>query len=67
MKKIQTNSLCCGVKIHNYGERRRQCSKCKKTWRIYKKKTGRKKIRVTTNIVEDVLVHGETITQRSKR
>jgi len=67
MKKIQTNSPCCGAKIHNYGNRRRQCSKCKKTWRIYKKKTGRKKLRVTTSIVEDVLVRGETITQRSKR
>ncbi len=67
MKKIQMNSPCCGAKIHNYGDRRRQCSICKKTWRMYKKKVGRKKLRVTTNIAEDVLVRGETITQRSKR
>lgn len=67
MKKIQMNSPCCGAKIHNYGNRRRQCRACKKTWRMYKKKVGRKKLRVTTNIVEDVLVRGETITQRSRR
>ncbi|MCX6717430.1 MAG: hypothetical protein NTU76_02015, partial [Candidatus Taylorbacteria bacterium] len=40
---------------------------CKKTWRTRQKKRGRKKIRVTTNIVADVLLRGETLSQRSRR
>lgn len=67
MKKIQVKSLCCGAKVCRYGKRRRQCSQCKKTWRIRKRKRGRKQLRVTTNIVSDVLVRGETLTQRSQR
>lgn len=67
MKIIQVKSLCCEARVCRYGKRRRQCSRCKKTWRIRKKKRGRKQLRVTTNIVSDVLVRGETITQRSQR
>ena len=60
-------SSCCNKKIYSFGPRRYQCSFCKKTWRIRLKKRGRKKIRVTTNIVKDVLLRGETLSQRSKR
>lgn len=67
MNKIHVKSKCCGSKIYSFGDRRYQCSKCKKTWRVRKKKRGRKKIRVTTNIVKDVLLRGETLSQRSKR
>ena len=67
MEKIQVKSSCCRAKVCHYGKRRRQCNKCKKTWRIYKKKRGRKQLRVTTNIISDVLVRKETITQRSQR
>lgn len=67
MKKIQVKSLCCKAGVCRYGKRRRQCTRCKKTWRIRKKKRGRKQLRVTTSIVSDVLVRGETITQRSQR
>ena len=67
MKKIHTKSSCCGAKIYSFGERRSQCSQCKKTWRKRKKKRGRKKLRVTTDIVKDVLLRGETLAQRSRR
>lgn len=67
MKKIHAKSKCCNVKVYSFGQRRYQCSQCKKTWRIRPKRRGRKKIRVTTNIVEDVLLRGETLAQRSRR
>jgi len=67
MKKIHTKSSCCKAKVYNFGRRRFQCSLCKKTWRNRQKKRGRKKIRVTTNIVKDVLLRGETLAQRSRR
>lgn len=45
MKKLHAKSPCCRGNIINFGGRRRQCILCKKTWRIRKKKTGRKKKR----------------------
>ena len=51
MKKIQAKSPCCEVKVSRFGERRRQCRKCGKTWRIRRKKRGRKKNRVTKDFV----------------
>lgn len=67
MNKVQTKSDCCNAKIYSFGKRRRQCSGCRKTWRLRPKKRGRSKIRVTTDIVKDVLQRGETLAQRSKR
>lgn len=46
MNIIHAKSPCCQEKIYHYGNRRRQCSSCRKTWRIRKKKRGRKYIRV---------------------
>lgn len=45
MKKIHAKSPCCQEKIYHFGNRRRQCSKCKRTWRIRIKKRGRKRKR----------------------
>lgn len=42
MEKYHAKSPCCGKKVYRFGARRRQCSACKKTWRIRKKKVGRK-------------------------
>lgn len=46
MKKIHEKSPCCASVIRLFGTRRRQCSACKKTWRVWKKKRGRKKNRL---------------------
>src|SRR3990167_9123449 len=67
MKKVHAKSGCCKAKVYSFGKRRQQCSCCKKTWRKKPKKRGRKKIRVTTDIVRDVLLRGETLAQRSRR
>lgn len=42
MKNKHIKSPCCKSIIRNFGGRRRQCSKCKCTWRIRQKKRGRK-------------------------
>lgn len=46
MNKLHEKSPCCGSKIHHFGTRRRQCSSCKKTWRVWKKIRGRKRRRL---------------------
>lgn len=45
MKHLHEKSPCCGAKIKQHGGRRRQCLRCKKTWRVWLKKRGRKKCR----------------------
>lgn len=57
MEKYQAKSPCCGAKVDHFGLRRRQCFLCKKTWRIRKKKTGRKVKRVSTKLVESFFKH----------
>lgn len=42
MKKLHTKSPCCRGDIRKFGKRRRQCTRCGNTWRIRKKKRGRK-------------------------
>jgi hypothetical protein len=49
MKNLHAKSPCCRGKIYRFGNRRRQCSICKKTWRTRQKKRGRKKKRVTND------------------
>lgn len=46
MKKKHAKSSCCEAKIQHYGQRRRFCTLCHRTWRIRKKKRGRKQIRI---------------------
>lgn len=52
MNKIHEKSPCCRGDIRRYGRRRRQCSICHKTWSVWQKKRGRKRIRI--NIVSAV-------------
>ncbi len=42
MKKLHAKSLCCRASVWHFGGHRRQCAGCKRTWRIRKKKRGRK-------------------------
>lgn len=46
MNKLHEKSPCCNALIHLFGDRRRQCSVCQKTWRVWKKNRGRKKNRL---------------------
>lgn len=49
MKKKHEKSPCCQEKSWRFGKRRRQCVKCKKTWRVWKRKRGRNKIRISSD------------------
>lgn len=51
MKKIHAKSSCCEAKIVRFGERRKRCTKCRRTWRKRKKKRGRKQKHISKNIV----------------
>lgn len=58
MKQLQEKSLCCGEKIIRYGKKRRQCTKCKKTWSVWKSKRGKKEKRINyQKIIKDLLEH----------
>lgn len=49
MKQIREKSPCCQSSVWRFGERRRRCSVCQKTWRVWKKNRGRKKNRLNFN------------------
>lgn len=55
MNILHAKSPCCGEKTIHYGGRRRQCSECGGTWRIRKKKRGRKSIRPSFSLVRAYL------------
>jgi hypothetical protein len=57
MIKKHEKSACCGLKIIKFGNKRKQCTGCKKTWRVWKKKVGRKKKRVSVKLVESFFKH----------
>jgi hypothetical protein len=67
MKKLHSKSPCCRGIIYRFGQRRRQCSLCKKTWRIRLKKRGRKQRRVHPDISRTVLERGESLRHQAKR
>jgi len=48
MNKIHEKSLCCRARIRRFGGRRRQCAVCKKTWRAWRRKRGRNRLRIST-------------------
>lgn len=54
MYKIHAKSPCCGERIIRYGKRRRKCTACARTWRIRKRRRGRKRIRRTIALIERV-------------
>ena len=55
MKNLHAKSPCCGAQIQRYGQRRRRCGSCHKTWRIRHKKRGRKTKRVQPKLIIDYL------------
>ena len=57
MNKLHEKSPCCRGRIRRFGKRRRQCVICKKTWRAWQKKRGRKKARVSAAFLIRYLEH----------
>lgn len=64
MKIQHLKSPCCGSRGIKYGQRRRQCILCLKTWRIRKKKSGRKQKRVSSSLAMKLFESHSTIRQR---
>src|SRR3989338_11658116 len=46
-----SKSRCCNAVIIRYGGKRRQCTRCKKTWTIRPKRRGRKIIQPTQRLI----------------
>lgn len=67
MNKLHEKSPCCQAKIYKIGGKRKQCSKCKKTWTNWRKKRGRKTKRTSVDLVKRVLGHGEKTTHIASR
>jgi hypothetical protein len=44
-------SPCCKGRIIRFGKRRKQCNVCRKTWRLWQRKRGRRKQRARTDIL----------------
>jgi hypothetical protein len=51
MNTKHEKSACCSAPVRRYGKRRRQCVQCKKTWRAWKRKRGRKKKRIVPGLI----------------
>lgn len=67
METLHAKSPCCRGRIYRFGNRRRQCSKCSRTWRIRRKRRGPKRRRVPATIVPRVIQEGVTITSIARR
>ena len=66
MTPIHVKSACCDALVRRFGKRRRQCIHCKRTWRIRKKKLGRKRTRHTKALLKRILIDGNTLTQEKR-
>jgi len=63
MATQHAKSPCCRGSINRFGKRRRQCSVCKRTWRIRQKHRGRKRKRIATALLDRILLEKHTIAQ----
>ena len=67
MNILHGKSPCCQAKIYKFGGKRKQCSKCKKTWSTRLKKRGRKIKRVNPNLLNKVLGKGQKVSHIADR
>lgn len=63
---LQEKSECCAAKIVRFGGKRRQCTVCKKTWRIRPAKRGRKALRRSCSQLKKIFSHGFTVKQSAR-
>jgi len=67
MKTLHAKSPCCRGSINRFGKRRRQCSICKRTWRIRQKRRGRKRKRVDRRLAHRILVEYRTFQHHCRK
>lgn len=66
MAPKHAKSPCCGAPVRRFGKRRRQCTDCKRTWRIRRKKRGRPRSRHATALLGRILIGGHTLKQEAR-
>jgi len=54
-------SPCCRAKIYKFGNKRRQCSGCKKTWTRWPKKRGRNPLRPHHKLLHRVVAEKQSL------
>lgn len=52
--------------MRRFGQRRRQCTHCKRTWRIRQKQRGRPHTRHGETLVKRILIEGHTLQQEAR-
>lgn len=67
MATRHAKSPCCRENVRRFGGRRRQCSRCKRTWRIRKKRSGRKRKRTLLKLAARALLEQYSLVQEAKR
>lgn len=63
MSKIHENFPCRLGKIRRFGGRRRQCTGCGATWRVWKAQQGRKPLRISPEAAHRFIFHAELPTR----
>lgn len=67
MKILHEKSPCCRSGIARFGGRRRQCSQCEQTWRVWKHKPGRKRKRTAAPVLGRTLIDRLSLKKQSRR
>lgn len=67
MNILHGKSPCCRAKIYKFGNKRKQCSQCKKTWTKYANKRGRKSKRADRGLLLKVLGQGQKLSHLAER
>lgn len=60
-------SKCCGVKICRFGQRRRQCVQCRKTWRVRVRKRGRPAGKIRMALLKRIFCQQQSLLSVSQR
>lgn len=60
-------SQCCRAIIWRINARRRQCSNCRRSWRTWRKRRGRPRVRGLDRLVHQVLIEHQSLSQLARR
>lgn len=66
MSNIREKSPCCRERVRRFGARRRQCVRCGKTWRVWKRTRGRKRTRTSVDIAKRFVFNRELPTRAQR-
>ena len=67
MKTLHEKSPCCRGKIYRFGNRRRQCSFCGRTWSVWNRRRGKKPRRRDKNLLVKILLERKTFNHQIRK